>query len=66
MSKDWPEETDGNKRHDEWMERKERDKREREREISVYDAGYDQTLFIYQNSISNVAREEFPAMNCGS
>lgn len=35
MSKDWPEETDGNKRHDEWMERKERDKREREKK-SVY------------------------------
>lgn len=45
-----------------------RQERERERgeEISVYDAGYDKTLFIYQNSISNVAREEFPAMNCGS
>lgn len=42
-----------------------RQERERE-EISVYDAGYDKTLFIYQNSISNVAREEFPAMNCGS
>ena len=47
LSTDWPEETDGNKRHDEWMRRNKPDERERGEEISVYD----QTLLIYPNSI---------------
>ena len=50
-----------------WMDEEKGTRQEREREeISVYDTGYNQTLLIDQNSISNVACEEFPAKNCGS